>query len=252
MSDNALQKKKKLIEWLKEVWKRTKTRNIEQIKKIWRDTYPTDNASDNKRTCFEKLFLILILAVRFISLSNFAIFKEETKDNSNLIDFYTIFVATVLTLLLIFSPSYYLWKMLANVAAIYFIADIVCYLLCVILIDSLVPEHKLKSLNRSFLLSIVNFYSLNVCFAILYSSFGFVMKSGCIGQDVNGAFKLFYFSLVSFATLGYGDFIPGDDTTRFIVVTQLFVEFVFVLAVIPVLIGRLSQRLSRQSNLKER
>jgi voltage-gated potassium channel len=55
--------------------------------------------------------------------------------------------------------------------------------------------------------------------------------------------QAFYFSVVTMATVGYGDFVPTDDFSRLLVVFQLATGLVFVLAVAPAVLSLLGNRL---------
>jgi hypothetical protein len=49
-----------------------------------------------------------------------------------------------------------------------------------------------------------------------------------------------YFSTVTFATLGYGDFVPVTRAARLLVVWQLATTVLFLLGILPLLISRLA------------
>ncbi len=238
-----------------QIWNRMKTQNIDVLKLIWQDKYPP---AKQRRTLFEKMLLSFFLLVRFCSPSNVvAFFHTEDKKTYNFIDGYTLLVALFLTYILSISYPFITWDLhsiLVVAVAICCISDIVCYHFCIMLIDSLNPKWKRASINRSLLLVFVNFYSLIAAFAILYANFGKLVHTTQCTSIIHNSFHFFYYSLISFATLGYGDFVPKDDFTRFIVVIQLFVEFFFLLTVVPALIGNLSDRMTQRQyhNLRKK
>jgi hypothetical protein len=67
-------------------------------------------------------------------------------------------------------------------------------------------------------------------YAGLYRHFGLVNAGGATTQD---AFDCLYFSLVTFTTLGYGDFLPIADA-RFIAASEALVGYVLMAALIAI------------------
>ncbi|MEX0339360.1 MAG: ion channel, partial [Arenibacterium sp.] len=51
-----------------------------------------------------------------------------------------------------------------------------------------------------------------MAFSILYRTFGISLTDSCIGPETTQASSALYFSMVTFSTLGYGDFRPCDVT----------------------------------------
>jgi hypothetical protein len=59
-----------------------------------------------------------------------------------------------------------------------------------------------------------------------------------------------YFTVVTFATVGFGDIVPKTDTARLVVVAQIFLDLILIGVVVRLLIGavqiRIRPQLSRQ------
>jgi hypothetical protein len=59
-----------------------------------------------------------------------------------------------------------------------------------------------------------------------------------------------YFTVVTFATVGFGDIVPKTDAARLVVVAQIFLDLIFIGVVVRLLLGavqvRIRPQLSRQ------
>jgi hypothetical protein len=73
---------------------------------------------------------------------------------------------------------------------------------------------------------------------------------GAVGREfVFG--ELLYFSLVTIATLGYGDIVPVTNTARTIAVLEAVVGQFYVAVIVAVLVGMfISQKI--QSNVRDK
>jgi carbon storage regulator CsrA len=72
-------------------------------------------------------------------------------------------------------------------------------------------------------------------FALIYKSFGLIPPgSDVISNDITWL-DACYFSLVTWTTLGYGDFRPGDDTVKLFVMVEVLIGYVYM----AVLVGKL-------------
>jgi hypothetical protein len=60
-----------------------------------------------------------------------------------------------------------------------------------------------------------------------------------------GPFDLFYFSVVTFSTTGFGDITPASTTARVLVTGQILIGSFFVIAVLGLLVSRLSAKTLR-------
>lgn len=153
--------------------------------------------------------------------------------------------AALSSLLFFWSPG--LWSF-AVALAVYRVTDIVVYQLCIVLVTRrFLPWHPV-AVTRSVLLTLLNFYEITVSYALLYLGIGNIIEAGLPMNRITTPLKSFYYSLVTMATLGYGEFAPGDDRSRLIVILQLVTELVLVLAIIPTFVSHLVDRREDRRN----
>jgi len=217
--------------------------NICVLKDIWLNKYP--NEEPKKHTFLEKLLLTPLLIFRAFSLSNFVSFFSPSGNNAYLfIDLYILFWIILIFICLFFSPFS---PLLTVILVSYRVIDIISYQLCVLLIDSQRPSWKLASIRRSFLFSFLNLLEILAAFAILYLTIGNIIENRPDGLRIDSPGRAFYYSLVTMATLGYGEFIPADDNSRYIVTAELLTEILFILTIIPAFVSNITNQLgSRQ------
>ena len=84
-----------------------------------------------------------------------------------------------------------------------------------------------------------------VAFAILYVSVGRV-SSAC-GVALMSPLRALYFSAITTATIGYGDYVPADDITRGLVLCEIFTGLVFLAFLLPALLSVFSAMLARSA-----
>lgn len=85
--------------------------------------------------------------------------------------------------------------------------------------------------ERALMTLLVHLYELVFGYAILYFLCGCIVNQhGC---PLASPMDALYFSAVTMATEGYGDFLPGGDPAHWLVISQLAVEVVFVIAIVP-------------------
>ena len=210
--------------------KRIYEQNIRVIWHIWKDTYPTSEPKEH--SLLEKILMVPPLAIRAFSASNaIALFPTRSKYAYWFIDLYVLFWAIALTVMLTRTSA---GMVLFAFVAAYRVLDILGYQMCVILIDSQNPEWRLASLRRSFLSSLVNIYEIVAAFAILYIAIANISHSSNPELVISDPATSFYYSLVTMATLGYGEFVPKDLLSRNIVVAQIISELLFLAIFVPV------------------
>jgi len=83
--------------------------------------------------------------------------------------------------------------------------------------------------------------ALLIWFGVLYTRHGIFDESGAIVKDF---WNCFYFSIVTFTTLGYGDFIPTDDI-RIIAAFEALIGYLFLGFLIATFIVVIQKRLER-------
>jgi len=222
-----------------EVKRRGFRQNFRILCQIWSDQYPPQQPKDH--TVLEKLLLSPLLVARALSLSNLGVpFFLTERAWSNFRDFYLLGWLTAISILL-FAGGPRPWWMVSIVG--YRVVDIVSGQLCIVLIDSQAPNWRLASVRRSVLSALLNFYEIVAAYAVIYLSVGNIIETSPRKMPLSGSIQAFYYSLVTMATLGYGEFIPGNDLSRVIVIIQLFTEVLFVLAIVPAVVANLTSQL---------
>lgn len=128
--------------------------------------------------------------------------------------------------------------------ALYRLVDIIDYQMCNLLIDSQRPNWRVASTKRSLLLALMNLWEIVVSYAIFYLACAAIVRNAPEGGALATAIESLYFSFVTMATLGYGEFVPIDDRARLIVVAHLGTELLFILAILPVLVSNIATQLT--------
>lgn len=207
---------------------------------IWGDRFPVEEPQAH--TLIEKLLLTPPLILRCFSLSNLtALLVPAGGSNYVHIDLYVILWAVFLSFLLLSGPYRPIW----GVIVFYRIVDIITYHLCILLVDSQKPNWRLKSTRRSYLFVGINLYELTIAFALLFLLLGNVANDS---NRLDTPMEALYYSLVTMATLGYGDFVPIDNAARCLVIVQLATEILFVVAVAPVVVSTLTDELASKQH----
>jgi len=103
----------------------------------------------------------------------------------------------------------------------YVIIETIIYLYTQILVTTSMsgPQSNI----RTFLMILVDYMTVNLCFAYLY--YGYHLVSG-----VNNPLEAFYFSIVAGSTTGFGDKLPTSATGYRIVSIQILSTFSFLVA----------------------
>lgn len=108
------------------------------------------------------------------------------------------------------------------------------YRLCIIFVDRYGEEWSLRSINRSLILLLINYFEMIIGFAAVYLWAGVITS----GKDViNDAGTALYFSIVTITTLGYGDYTPIGGFGRFLVSAETIMGIVFIVLVLSTFIG---------------
>lgn len=211
---------------------------------IWGDSFPSHKPVP--RTVVERGLLTVAIAPTLVSpvwLGD-TFFKTE-RAWSNWADAYVIcWLAVLLGGLNGFLPVSSFPQVAATLAG-WRIIDIVAYQLNTVLIESQRENFRLASLERAFLFAMLNFIELVTAFAVIYMTVGTICTNAAQPEPIVSASSLWYYSLVTMATLGYGEFIPVDATSRLIVDLQIMSQVVFALAVIPIVVGGFTNRVTR-------
>jgi voltage-gated potassium channel Kch len=101
------------------------------------------------------------------------------------------------------------------------------------------------SYGRSVILLGVNLLESALGFAVLYIHFEALAQGGAVVRSWS---KAVYFSVITAATIGYGDIVPGGGIGRLIVVTQALSSFLFVAIILATFVANLSAPRGQRAN----
>ena len=107
--------------------------------------------------------------------------------------------------------------------AMYFLVDIVQHLMGLIFLSNVYTFFP--SLEKNVAHLALNVIEIVLAFAVLYLHFHAVGTHGVASTD---PVSLLYFSMVTFATVGYGDIGPITTLGRAMVGSQILISFLFV------------------------
>ena len=93
-----------------------------------------------------------------------------------------------------------------------------------------------RSYRRSMLLMFLDYFQIVLCFAVLYSSGNY------LNHPLNHWFDAIYFSVITSATVGYGDFHPVTAHGKFLVTAQISVFFIVVVLFLNFFTSKLEQK----------
>lgn len=210
---------------------------LQIIGDVWADRYPPERP--RQHFLIEKVLMTPLVAARLLSLDNAKTLFSETGGHT-FMDLYVLSFAALLTTVL-FRPN--LLGTFGVVIAAYRIVDIVSYRLYFMLVKSQARPWRVASLRRSVVIVGVNFYETIVGYAILYLGVGQIASTaGVLSQQSFNPTTAFYFSSVTATTLGYGDYVPGNELSRVLVVTQLGGTILFLIFVVPALLSIFSDQ----------
>lgn len=220
------------------------TKHWGTLQSLWRneDLEPNSYA----RGLLERTVCMALVALSLLSLANF----RSRSSSKNFMDVYVLVFAATLTLILLqygFDFTFDYLKPFATILTLYRIADIAIYRAYFLLVKSLTQPWSSESIRRSVIIVAINFYETVVAFSILYCIYPVFGSSCCeknVGHHALGAAEAIYFSLVTMLTVGYGDISPVTTMGRWMVVAQLVTTMLFVVFLLPALVGAFSPSLS--------
>ena len=133
-------------------------------------------------------------------------------------DTYVVAKLVAPILLLAFVPKASFWPAFL---AWYIIAETVVYLFSQIVISTSTAGPQ--SRTRTFLMILLNYVTLILCFAYIYYGYRLI-------SEVDSPLGAIYFSVVTGSTTGFGDKLPTSDGGHRVVIMQILVTISFLVA----------------------
>ncbi len=136
------------------------------VRRIWQNDYPKPEPKKDqlRLSHLEKVVMIVLVLIRAFSVSPLKRLWSDKERRTQCVEYYVIIWWALLTVLLIFpfpSPFY-------AVLIGYRLVEGFSYRLSIIFVDRYGEEWKLRSLHRSLMLLVVNYFEMIVGFAALY------------------------------------------------------------------------------------
>lgn len=167
----------------------------------------------------ERLFRLCLSALMFIypGILIETIFNSKTYINRKLAAEMYVMLKTFLPLFILLN-SWYINPVVYFIN-IYLLSETYIYLFSKIFL----AEHHAKTSNkRTLLLLIFNFVESGLSFAVIY------MAGNYLSAPLKDAFDAIYFSVVTSATVGYGDFYPITKMGKIITTMQILCSISFI------------------------
>ena len=112
------------------------------------------------------------------------------------------------------------------------------YRLCIIFVDRYAEDWDLRSLNRSLILLLLNYFEMIVGFAVLYVyTHSIELEKTYVSDTLNAL----YFSAVTITTLGDVRFAPYSMMGKVLVSVETITGLVFLALVVAMFVGGISR-----------
>ena len=108
---------------------------------------------------------------------------------------------------------------------IYFTIETVLYLASMIYLGDIMGNPI--TYRRSLTMLFINYVEIGLGYAVVYYYFNFTI-AGFFNIKLQSAIQAIYFSFTTAATIGLGEIHPETNLGRFMVLTQVFLFFIFV------------------------
>lgn len=202
------------------------------IRDIWKEIFPVKEEGISL-SIIEKTFMTTIIFIRSFSLIHIANFFKKYKIKSEISEFYVLTWFIFLLFILFNNPFNSLFVF---IIVFYRLIDSLNYRLCILFVDRYKSGWGLRSLNRSLILILINYFEIIIGFAILYLTLSCV-KYSVTNSIVTNPISSLYYSIVTITTLGYGDILPINATGQILVILELIFSFILVILILGVLIS---------------
>lgn len=204
--------------------------HILTIKKLW------DRTHDGEFRGLERLLMIAIMWLKLCFPSFWIRHYADVRWNnlkSRLMEYYVL-AATAITMLILLSGRWSHWTWL--VITIYTFAELVVYLLWLILLGKI--NHRQPNIRRNLILLGMNTIEIIAAFAIFYLNSNSLYYANS-GELVQSGAEAFYFSIATFATVGYGDMVTHWHMGHFIATCQILTSFLFITLVLSSVVSKI-------------
>jgi len=101
-----------------------------------------------------------------------------------------------------------------------------------------------QEINPQSILGAISIYlAIGILFAFAYDAAATVQPGNFFAQGTDGSYAVrLYFSFVTLATLGYGDYTPAADAGRMLAVSEAIVGQLYLVTVLAILVGNVGRR----------
>jgi len=188
-------------------------RQRHNLKKVWNNEQHNDIG-------VERVFRLLLLSslYTFPGLYIREYFGRKGADAKNLaIEVYVLFKLWLPVVLLL--TGWYHHKIAIYLVS-YLLLETVVYLTSLIFLADVYP--KLRSIRRSFFLLFLNYLEIAFDYSVIYASLDLLKGKA------HSVFDHVYFSIITSATVGYGDIYPTTTLGKVLSCTQAILFLIFV------------------------
>lgn len=188
-------------------------KRVQNIKSIWNNDHQDDNGIEKIVRLFLSSSQLLFPGVYIKYLANLK--GYEYRDLS--LDFYVLLKVSFPLLILVNQWQHYnflVWIM------VYVLLETVLYIPTLIFASDLFS--KPRSYKRSILLLFLNYLEIVFAFAVLYSCGNYLNK------PFDNWFDAIYFSIITYSSIGYGDFFPVTTFGKVLISAQALLFLFFV------------------------
>ena len=233
----TLHKKLRLIKNRLKLGRYRWCREYQLIGEIFRGEYPSPSLHI-ELSWVEKAFMILLVFVRSLSLVHIRGVLLSDKWRSEFTELYVVFwLVVVLPLLLLFYPAFGVVSLIVVVG--YRLVGAVNYPLCIIFVDTYSPKWRLRSLNRTLVLLILNYFEIIIGFASVYLRTQSIGYAGSL-KPIVSRIEALYFSTVTITTLGYGDLQPISSLGRILAMVETIMGILLLVLVVSTFLRGIS------------
>jgi hypothetical protein len=143
-----------------------------------------------------------------------------------------------------------IWQGRALTAALGLLAGVLTITIAVVIAEGAVAQGKVNS--RSVAGAICVYMLFGMLFMWLYSVLAALGKAPFFAQGTDGTRPVrLYFSFVTLATLGYGDYTPAGNLGRALAVLEALIGQLYLVTVVAVIVTRLRPGRKKLANEKE-